>query len=710
MPEEQIPLTPAITSIFSSSRRQENLEFRSQLHQSEAKNVDSLEIDFTLNTARFQFTSFDYSNDPGIELFYKIDGLVDQWTSVGNENELIFPSLPSGSFDFRLRAQNLSAELTSPESSIAFTILPPFWKTNTFKAGMVLVIVLAIALLVRQRTQYISSINRKLEALVADRTLALEKSKEEALRARDEAERANKAKSDFLASVSHEIRTPMNGVIGMNHMLVEANLEPELNEYARAGGRSAESMLALINDILDISKIEAGKFVLENEPFNIQSTVEDAIELFTVEAQEKGVDLRSFPDSNLPTIMTGDPLRVKQAVMNLVSNAVKFTENGSVSVYLRLLSKNENTAVFECAVKDTGIGIPEKAWPRLFDAFTQADSSTTRKFGGTGLGLSITKNLVKAMNGVVEFRSEEGSGSEFRITFELEIADPDTVVPNQQSDDRLSQIATQIALPDLEIQEWLQNWLRTNDIPTTANSDSKRILEILDNDLSCLIIDKQIISPDIARAIKAAKNRANIYIILVQNFTDSFRHTELESEIVDDFASYPIRPNYIIKLLKKGLTIAKGDSPSIESNALPPNEYSDSHMLLVDDNRMNQEVLKALLSKTGAQIDEATNGKEAIVMSSISRYDLIFMDCRMPEIDGYEATQAIRNHTGSQNKHTPIIALTANDMEGDREKCINAGMNDYLTKPILPESLSNVLVTWIRRESSKSRLRSSEKS
>lgn len=698
MANDQIPPIPTVTSLLSSNNLVRPIEI-SRKNLLIRSITDDLKLDHHHNNITFQFTSFDYSNDPNITLLYKIDGLIEQWTSIGKENELTFPSLPPGEFVFRIKAAN--GNLNSDESSIRFAILPPFWKTNIFVSIFSLFLLLTIILFIRRKTHSITATNRKLERLVKDRTLELEKSKEEALRARDEAERANKAKSDFLANLSHEIRTPMNGIIGMNHMLLEANLEPQLNQYARTVGRNAESMLSLINDILDISKIEAGKFVLENEDFDIQAVVEDAIELFTVEAQEKGIDLRSFPDANLPTLMNGDPLRVKQAVMNLVANAVKFTASGSVSVYLRLLSENADSAHFECSVKDTGIGIPVKAWPRLFETFTQADSSTTRNFGGTGLGLSITKNLVKAMDGDARFESEEDKGSVFIITFKLrKVKSENTLVPNGET--LAPSIGkTLIAFTDTEIRKWLKTWLMKSGDEVSISSQSSEIIECLQNGVSNLLIDKQIVNQPILNQIRAAKSKSRLRVLLFQNFTESFRRSEFESGIIDHYESYPIRPTHILNILSQEGSESKSSLLPTAKAETTPSSYTGKRVLLVDDNKMNQEVLKALLSKSGIQADEASSGREGIEMSLITKYALIFMDCMMPEIDGYEATRIIRDRPGSLNSNTPIIALTANDMEGDREKCLEAGMDDYLTKPVLPKSLSSVLAIWVSKVSAK---------
>jgi len=385
--------------------------------------------------------------------------------------------------------------------------------------------------------------------------------------------------------------------------------------------------------------------------------------------------------------------------MNLISNAVKFTKSGSVSVYLSVVSEKPDAVLFESKVKDTGIGIPRKVWPSLFDAFTQADSSTTRKYGGSGLGLSITKHLVQAMGGEIRFESQEEKGTIFTITFELGNVDPDNVISPSDEPESVAVGETLIALPDTEIEVWLEAWLKKYAIPVRIADQPSKIVEELRKGVSNLLIDRRWMDESVSHEIRTSKTKSPIKVILFQNFIDSYDQSESSSGLVDEFESYPIRPIQLVNLLKHGGHVPDRRENQNAENLPFPNK--GPRVLIVDDNAMNQEVLKALLSRNGSEVHEALNGQEAVSLSLYSNYDLIFMDCMMPKMDGYEATRKIRNNPQNPNSKTTIIALTANDLKGDRTKCLEVGMDDYLTKPIMPASLAAILATWASKVSAK---------
>ena len=689
------PPKPMVTRIMLTDDSAQFVKLDQTVY-AQNRNENSITLNHDQNTLILELASFNYSRNPNHSLLYKIDGLIGEWTSIGQQNELIFPSLSPGKFTFRLKAETNNGFLTSEETTIDFSIRPPYWKTIPFQSAGAIIAILAILGFFRNRTRIFKATNNRLEKLVTERTIELQDSREEAIASRDEAENANKAKSRFLASVTHEIRTPMNGIIGMNHMLMQANLAPEVRQYASVVSRSAESMLELINDILDLSRIETGKFDLESNPFNLLSVFEEIAEIFAIEALEKQIDFKCLPDPKLPYSVIGDSLRVKQAIMNLVGNAIKFTSEGSVTVDLRLINETAQSALFECHIKDTGIGIAPGARDYLFEAFAQADSSTARKFGGTGLGLSITKNLVEAMDGCIHFDSEPGKGTVFWFTFELE-KDLKTIAAIENTPKPIINGTTLLALPDNEIANWVSAGLTQSGFANLLESNATKLTAALDDEaIKYVLIDRSIVNEEVRNSIHAYKSERPLKIIAIQKLSDGLDQTKKDSKVFDTFLNYPLQLTQTLKTLLRQDTLLN-ESSTCPTIVVKPvyQKFTDKRVLIVDDNRTNQEVMKAFLSSLAITPDEAFDGEEAVSMSQKNRYDLIFMDCLMPKLDGYEATQLIRSDSENPNATTPIIALTANEIEGDREHCLKIGMNDYLSKPIRPKELSTLLIEWL---------------
>lgn len=689
------PPKPIVTRIMLSDHSAQFVKLDHTV-RAQNRNENSITLNHNQNTLILELASFNYSRNPNYSLLYKINGLIGEWTSIGQQNELIFPSLSPGKFTFRLKAETNNGFMTSEETTIDFSIRPPYWKTIPFQSAVVIIVILAILGFLRNRTRNITATNRRLENLVTERTIELQDSQEEAIAARDEAENANKAKSRFLASVTHEIRTPMNGIIGMNHMLMEANLAPELRQYASLVSRSAESMLELINDILDLSRIEAGKFDLESTPFNLLSIFEEIAEVFAIEAHEKRIAFKCLPEPGLPYLVIGDSLRVKQAIINLVGNSIKFTSEGSVTLDLRLLKETSQRATFECHVKDTGIGIAQGARDYLFEAFTQADSSTARRFGGTGLGLSITKSLVEAMDGSIRVESEPGKETVFWFTFELE-KDLEAIAASENAPKLNSSGTTLIALPDREIANWLSKGLNQSGFANVIENETDMLPAVLEDQLiRYALIDRSLLNEKTCDAISATKATRPLKVIAVQYLSDGLNQMDSNPTITDTFLNYPLRLTQTLKTLLYEKTTLSEDpvTQSPSAKAFDP-KFADKSVLIVDDNQTNQEVMKAFLSSSGIIPDEAFNGEQAISMSQKNKYDLIFMDCLMPILDGYETTNIIRSDNDNPNTSTTIIALTANEIEGDRERCLKIGMNAYLPKPIRPKNLNALLHEWL---------------
>ena len=654
----------------------------------------SLDLGYRDDFVTFQFAALDFSDARGSRYSYRLRGLHDNWVDLGAQRRIDYPRLDSGHFVLEVRAATRDGAWTTQPMMLALAVQPAPWRTVW---AYLLYAMLAIALALspfyaqRRKLRQATATQLRLEREVLDRTRDLRQQN-------DELNRLSRAKSDFLARMSHEIRTPMNGVLGMSELLSRSNLTARQSQFANAISSSARSLLHIINEVLDLSKMEASKIVLEHAAFDLRQVLEDSVAVCEIQAESKGLELVLSPPTDSNCMLIGDALRLRQVLVNLVGNAIKFTPAGEVVVRATLNRSVAADVGVEITVTDTGIGMSPDVLARVFEPFTQADETTTRKFGGTGLGLAICKQITDIMGGAIRIESVAGAGSSFIVSLRLPAGPAAQQPAHDALHGRRAAVCGRNASFNAAVLRQCRAWGMVIE-ESNSVTNLRRFARAGDApDVDVLLVDANNLGEELGLLEARRRNERGPALLLLSSSMTAISE-RLEGRFGDAAViGKPFRSETLYRALTQALRIGERDGaagqPDTDMAGSGDSGRLQGHVLIVDDNPVNCMVCEGMLAELGCTSVTASGGRDALILADTQRFDAILLDLSMPGMDGFETCKLLRQRENAQRR-TPIVAVSAHAAESHRALCLDAGMDDYLCKPFMQVEVFTLLKRWL---------------